>query len=88
MHFDLHAVERRERVGERIRAVRERARVDDDRLAAATRTVDGIDEITFVVRLHVLHVVSQLRGGLLRERDELGQRRRAVLLGLSLAQHV
>ena len=66
VHFDLHSFEHRERVGDRVRVVRERARVDHDRRAPAARAVDRVDERAFVVRLHVLDVVTELGGGLAR----------------------
>ena len=43
VHLDLHALEHRERVGDRVRVVRERAGVDHDRRAPAARAVDRVD---------------------------------------------
>ena len=88
MQFDLHALERRERVGDRVAVVRQGARVADDRRAPAPRPVDRVDQRTFVVRLHVLELVSGLRGGLAGELDEVVERRGAVVLGLALAEQV
>ena len=61
VQLDLHAVERRQRVGERERVVRERAGVEHDRRAAAAGAVDGVDELALVVRLQVLELVAVRR---------------------------
>src|SRR5579862_1660509 len=88
VHLDLHSFERRERVGERVRVMRERAGVDHDGRAATARPVDRVDQIALVVRLHVLDVVPELGGRFLRERDELVEGGRAVVLRFPLAEQI
>ncbi len=88
VELDLHAFEGGERVGERERVVRERAGVDDDRRAPPASVVDGVDEVAFVVGLHVLEPVAAIARGGGGEIDEIGQRGGAVDLRFALAEQV
>ena len=82
-------VERGERVGERVRVVRERAGVDHDRVAAPARALDRVDEVALVVRLEVLERRARARP---RPRRASPTRSSSVVgavdLGLALAEQV
>src|SRR4051794_34089025 len=86
--LDLHAREGRERVGERVCVVRERAGIEDDRSTPAARSLNRVDEDALMVRLQVLDIVAAFRRGLGRDRDKLRKGRRAVLVGFALAEQI
>ena len=88
MQLDLDAVERLQRVGERVRVVGERTGVDDDRGAPATGRVDRVDELAFVVRLQVLERVTGRLGDRARVADHVVERVGPVDRGLALAEQV
>ena len=71
VQLDLRPLERRERVGDRVRVVPERTGVDDDRRARAPGGLDRVDERTFVVRLEVVELVAVRRRGRTSVADEI-----------------
>ena len=58
MQLDLGPVERGQGVGERVRVVREGARVDDDRRAVVARVLNGVDDLALVIGLDMVERVA------------------------------
>jgi hypothetical protein len=52
------------------------------------RAVDRVDEHALVIRLHVLEIVAELGRRLACDRDELVERRGAVVLRFPFAQQI
>ena len=88
MQLDFGAIERGERVGDRVRVVTERTRVDHDCDAGAARSLDRVDQRALVVRLVVVELVAVGLGRGASIADEVVERRGAVDLGLPLAELV
>lgn len=69
--------------------MRPSARVNHQRVSLiAQRLVDSLDQLAFMVRLKTLNGRAQLAAQCLQVRVDLGQRRRAVLRRVALAEHI
>jgi len=88
MHFHCGQIDRRERIGDRVRIVRVCASVDDDSVSPAARFVKGVDDRTFIVGLERSNLCAAFTSRLLESRIDLCQANTPVDLGLACAEKI
>src|SRR5205823_757747 len=84
--FDDRLARATQGIGERQAVVRERARVDDDRIAGRALFFDPVDQLAFVVRLQAGEHELELTGTLVEQLFQVGKRLGAVDFRLAAAQ--
>src|SRR2546421_10343650 len=86
MDFDDGLARAAQGIGERETVMRERARVDDDRVACRALFFDPVDQLAFVVRLQAGEHELELAGALGEQLFQVGEGLGAVDLRLPTAE--
>ena len=88
MHLDARDTRSFERVEDRERRVRVRARVQEEAIVFSTRAGDEIANLPFVVRLARVEACAELFGQRLEPRVDLRERLGSLDLGLARPQEL
>ena len=88
MHLNHRKLSRLQRIVQRHRSVRVRRRVDNNRRATSTSTLNLIHQSTLMIRLHKLNIKTMIRRALTHHTLNIVQSGVAVHLGAVLPKQV
>ncbi len=88
MHLNHRKLSRLQRIVQRHRGVRVRRRVDNNRRATSTSTLNLIHQRTLMIRLHKLNIKTMIRRALTHHTLNIVQSGVAVHLGAALPKQV